>query len=86
MSLVVKHSPSGKVTYLPMVCRKSPFLEHLDIEMPNDCNLTRAQITGSVNEIKKFEMPQDVIAAERGCQEGVCICFTLTFSSKWEIT
>lgn len=54
--------------------------------MPNDCNLTRAQITGSINEIKKFEMPEDVKAAERGFQEGFGICFTLTFSSKREIT
>lgn len=58
----------------------------LDTEMPNDCNLTRAQITGSINEIKKFEMPEDVKAAERGFQEGFGICFTLTFSSKREIT
>lgn len=54
--------------------------------MPNDCNLTRTQISGSVNEIKKFEMPEDGKAAERGFQEGSGICFTLTFSSKWEIT
>lgn len=52
---LVRYSPQGKCT----VCRKSPFLEHSDTEMPLDSNLAGAQITGLVTmKSQSLRMPR----------------------------